>query len=232
MNHLLKVMTRKHHTEMRGVLSRYINPESVVFDVGGHAGQFTKLFSDMASSGQVFVFEPAIYSRSILQIMASMKFLQNVYILPFGLSNKVKHAEIYTPVKKSGSLGYGLAFVGSDENYNRQVIASDIILSTIDHVVNTLAIKKVDFIKADIEGSELKMLRGAENTLRQFHPVLMIELNDESLARNRNTSRQLMDFVKNIGYQKIKKISVENGVVIDECGFDEESYEGDYIIES
>ncbi len=229
MNHLLKVMTRKHHTEMRGVLSRYINPESVVFDVGGHAGQFTKLFSDMASSGQVFVFEPAIYSRSILQIMAGMKFLQNVYILPFGLSNKVKHAEIYTPVKKSGSLGYGLAFVGSNENYKREVIASDIILSTMDHVVNTLAINKVDFIKADIEGSELLLLQGGKETLKKYKPVLLLEISDKALERNNHSGRELVSFLREVGYQKIEKINVETGVVECEVKFAEAEFNGDYL---
>ncbi len=231
-NHLIKSILRQDHKRMKLLLSKYINEQSIVVDVGGHAGQFTKIFAELAENGQVFSFEPSVYSRSILQTMVGIKFMPNVFVLPFGLGSTPKVANINTPVKKSGSLGYGLAFVGSDNNSKREMVSSEIRLSTIDFMMGCLAIQGVDFIKADIEGSELEMLRGAEKTLREFHPVLMIELNDESLARNQSSSRQLIDFVKNMGYRKIKKISVEKGEIIGEYGFDEESYEGDYIIES
>lgn len=32
------------------------------------------------------------------------------------------------------------------------------------------------YLKADIEGSEMRMLRGAENTIKNFHPKLAISV--------------------------------------------------------
>jgi FkbM family methyltransferase len=47
---------------------------------------------------------------------------------------------------------------------------------TIDDTVTRLSLPRVDFIKMDIEGAELHALKGAENTLRQFHPKVAISL--------------------------------------------------------
>ena len=52
----------------------------------------------------------------------------------------------------------------------------DVPTETIDHLVQTGRIERVDFIKMDIEGSELAALRGAEASLRRFKPRLAISL--------------------------------------------------------
>ena len=229
LNHLFKVMTRSHHKELQPLLSHYIKNDSVVFDVGGHAGQFTKLFARMASKGKVFVFEPSVYSRSILQIMVGLKFLQHVFVLPFGLSDRVSQATIHTPVKKRGSLGYGLAFVGSTENSQRELVSSDIILSTLDQVVAGLGVDRVDFIKADIEGSELLLLQGAETTLKNHHPALLLEISDAALARNKHSGKALVEYLQQLGYQKMLKVNIETAMLEREVGFDENEFNGDYI---
>lgn len=45
---------------------------------------------------------------------------------------------------------------------------------TIDNFVKEYGLKKVDFIKADIEGAERKMLKGASETLKKYAPKLSI----------------------------------------------------------
>lgn len=47
---------------------------------------------------------------------------------------------------------------------------------SIDDTVKNLSLPRVDFIKMDIEGAELHALKGAETTLRQFHPKVAISL--------------------------------------------------------
>lgn len=228
-NHLFKALTRSHHGNLQVLLSSLIRDDSVIFDVGGHAGQFTKLFSRMVPQGQVYTFEPSIYSRSILQVMTGLKYLQNVYVLPFGLAEKPGHAEIHTPIKKKGSLGYGLAFVGSKENYQREVVSSQILLSTVDHVVESLAINRLDFIKADIEGGEFSLLSGAEETLKKYKPALLLEIDDYALQRNHHSGRQLVNFLFGMGYNSIQQIDIEKAEIISTVDFSQESFNGDYL---
>ena len=55
-----------------------------------------------------------------------------------------------------------------DERYIECTILS------IDQLVADKGIEHVDFIKMDIEGSELDALKGAEKTIRRFRPKLAI----------------------------------------------------------
>ena len=47
---------------------------------------------------------------------------------------------------------------------------------SIDDLVAQNGLDRVDFIKLDIEGAELRTLKGAEHTLNRFHPLLAISL--------------------------------------------------------
>ena len=58
--------------------------------------------------------------------------------------------------------------INDDEN------TESVTVTTIDEFVRTNNIEKVDFIKADIEGAERDMLRGAAETLKKYAPKLAI----------------------------------------------------------
>jgi len=47
---------------------------------------------------------------------------------------------------------------------------------SVDDFVKQRALKRVDFVKMDVEGAELKVLKGAEKTIRRFRPKLAIAL--------------------------------------------------------
>ena len=54
-------------------------------------------------------------------------------------------------------------------------------LTTVDNIVRELHLSRVDFIKMDIEGAEVRALHGAKETLQRFRPRLSIatEHNDD-----------------------------------------------------
>ncbi len=64
--HLFKALTKQHHQEYIPLLKSVISDDSIIIDVGAHAGQFTKLFSTIVPNGRVYAFEPGSYTSSIL----------------------------------------------------------------------------------------------------------------------------------------------------------------------
>ncbi|MCH7635742.1 MAG: FkbM family methyltransferase, partial [Proteobacteria bacterium] len=79
-------------------------------------------------------------------------------------------------------------------------ISDSISLTTIDRIAVSEDLRRLDFIKADIEGWELRMIVGAEQTLLRFRPNLMVEVNSEALARAGDTPDSLFSYFASIDY--------------------------------
>ena len=197
--HLFKAIFKKHHRELKPVFERYIPNNGVVIDVGGHAGQFSKMFADIAQQGCIFTFEPATYARTILHTVLFLNKKHNVVVVPAGLGAHGGCEIINIPLKRKRSLGFGLSHIG-DENSGRIVVREPVVLITLDEFIIKTGIERVDFIKADIEGWELKMLEGARETLKRFRPTIMIELNEDHLKRAGDSLADTWSFLTTIGY--------------------------------
>jgi hypothetical protein len=59
----------------------------------------------------------------------------------------------------------------------------------------------IKLIKVDIEGAEMKFLKGAENILKRFEPILIMEVQDWSLNKFGSSSKELISFLKSLNYQ-------------------------------
>ncbi|MGH7047095.1 MAG: FkbM family methyltransferase [Stellaceae bacterium] len=198
--HLFKAVTRQHHRTLAPALSRLVPAAGIVLDVGAHAGQFTKLFAGIASAGRVYAFEPGSYARSLLRAVVWLHRLDNVEILPLALAAAPGLARLNLPIKNSGSYGFGLSHLGPPADRWHRVATELVALTTIDAVIAALGIDRVDFIKADIEGWELSLLRGGEETLRRFRPRLLIELSQAHLDRAGDRLADAFAFLDRLGY--------------------------------
>ena len=73
-------------------------------------------------------------------------------------------------------------------------------MTTLDAVVAALGLDRLDFIKADIEGWELRLLHGDQDSLRRFRPHLMLELATGHLARAGDRLDDAFAFLEELGY--------------------------------
>ena len=199
--HLLKATTQQHHRALAPTIARLVPPTAVVFDVGAHAGQYTKLFARAAHRGRVYAFEPGSYARSILRTVVWLHRLSNVAVVPIALGSEVRLHTLTIPLKSSGSLGFGLSHLGKPSERWRAVAQEIVALTTVDRVVKTLDLDRLDFIKADIEGWELRLLQGAENTLARFRPRLLLELSGPALAHAGDRLEDAFAFLAARGYR-------------------------------
>ena len=211
--HLAKAVLRQHHRELLPVLRPLIPDDGVVFDVGGHAGQFAKLFAGLTPRGRVYSFEPGGYARSILTRVVRFRRLRNVTVVPTGLSDAAGSAVLHMPVKASGSYGFGLSHLGSGETDRRQR-DEQIGLTTIDAFCEREALPRLDFIKADIEGWELRMLAGGARAIARFRPVILIEVSAAHLARAGDAVEDLWGFLENLGYRPAPLATAGRGLTV------------------
>ena len=153
-------------------------------------------------------FEPGSYALSILRPAIRFNRIRNVTVFPNGLGDAAAELRLSVPIKPSGSVGYGLSHVSTvnsklddERRVGWRYIEESISISTIDEVVAAQRIDRVDFIKADIEGWEMRMLAGAEATILRHHPSLMIEVVGEHLARAGDRSDALFKYLAGFGYR-------------------------------
>jgi FkbM family methyltransferase len=202
--HLLKATTQQHHRALAPMIARLVTSNAVVFDVGAHAGQYTKLFARAAADGKVYAFEPASYARSILHTVVWVRRLSNVAVVPIALGSEARLDTLTIPLKRSASFGFGLSHLGNPSARWAAVSQEIVAIATIDGIVDALELDRLDFVKADIEGWELRLLHGAERSLERFRPRLLLELTGAALARAGDRLDDAFAFLTTRGYRAFR----------------------------
>ncbi|MGC1304165.1 MAG: FkbM family methyltransferase [Caulobacteraceae bacterium] len=197
--HVAKAALRQHHGELEQLFKPFVPEDAVVMDVGAHAGQFTKLFARMARTGKVYAVEPSLYARSILRPALAWNRIRNVRVLPMGLSDAPGAAVLYTPLTPRGSLGYGRAHLRDGPQGDAHMVQTT-ALQTLDAMVEREGIGRLDFIKVDVEGWEVQVIKGGLDTIARFKPALFLEVSAEWLTRGRHTPDDLWALLQPFGY--------------------------------
>lgn len=197
--HLFKASTQQHHSELRGLFAPHVPGDGVIVDIGAHAGQFSKLFARMAPAGQVYAFEPSAYARSIMAPAIRFNRLRNVTLIPAGLSDTAGRLTLHTPLKRSSALGYGVAHLGGGAG--GASLDQTVDLTTLDAFAALQGFGRLDLIKADVEGWEMRALKGGEDTLARFRPTLYLEIDGALLSRAGDSPGALFDWLGALGYR-------------------------------
>ena len=145
----------------------YPKEGDTVFDIGGYKGDTAIYFADkVGPNGKVYVFEPTWANFNDLTYNVNVNNMQDI-ILPIqkGMSDKAGYM-------KMCSLDSGVPWAFFDELKG----AEQVVISTIDDAFKNLKLSRLDYIKMDVEGFELDVLRGGEKTIKDMKPQMVIPL--------------------------------------------------------
>ncbi len=133
----------------------------IVVDAGGCWGDTALYFAQRAESVYCYECIPS-----------------NIKILKKNLELNPELAEKISLVSKALYREPGKTMIFSDHGPGSHSAAEGVTVTTdtIDNLVNTARLQRVDFIKMDIEGAEIDALIGAERTIRSYRPRLAISL--------------------------------------------------------
>lgn len=142
-----------------------------VLDLGANLGLFSLFASkEIGSFGRVFAFEPNMAASSFLLKNLKNNNIDNVNILNYAVGDQ--NQEVYFNVDQKDT--FGSSFI-DNERLDKDKLQK-IWQVSIDNFVLENNIQRVDFIKADIEGAERLMLKGAEQTIKRFKPTIAIRI--------------------------------------------------------
>jgi len=149
----------------RGNVEIAPSPGDHAIDAGGCFGDTALGFADaVGDAGHVHVFDPLPRHCAIMRQAVAMnpELAPRISIHPYGLTDHVTEVA-ESPVDDRIHPGARLA-------------ESGVPTLTVDETVSRYGVPRIDFIKMDIEGSELAALQGAESSLRRWRPKLAISL--------------------------------------------------------
>ncbi|MEZ5923405.1 MAG: FkbM family methyltransferase [Hyphomicrobiaceae bacterium] len=174
-----------------------IAPENTVYDIGGHIGYLTLFFAQLVGpAGRVHVFEPG--ENNLPYIERNIAGHANVTLVRKGAAAESGKATIYLESLAGQNNSLVPEFEGLSRNAAMadpravRVVAREIDVTTIDdYVAKTGA--PPDFVKIDVEGFELEVLRGMARVLRRHRPIVMVEV-------QRNQA-EVLALLKKAGYR-------------------------------
>ncbi len=152
---------------------RLISPGSIVLDIGANSGLFSLLAARRGPAVAVHAVEPVARVFSLLTSNVALNGASNVTCHHLACSDRsgpaIMHVPSAEPVPVMASLFAG--WCDAAESIEEQV---DCV--TVDDMVGTLGVGRVDVIKIDAEGSEDAVLRGGWRTLDEHRPFVLAEV--------------------------------------------------------
>lgn len=172
-------------------LVQKINPGDVVLDVGAHVGHFTKSVAGRVR--QVVAIEP--WSRNVLKIQSLG--LPNVLVLPAAAWSKSEERTFFiSQASSEGSLFGTETSVGNTGMGGPKFGEAKVLAVALDELLPLFEnYGRLDFVKMDIEGSEVEALKGSRQLIRRFRPFMVIELH--------NTAEGVKALLDEIGYEVV-----------------------------
>ena len=171
----------------------YIPKAAVFFDIGANVGTYLFRLEKRLSPHQIYAFEPnpKLYFR-LKRIFPEM------HIYRLALSDKNETADFKIPVINGETYNSrGTLHTQFFENGEENHFTEKVKVMKLDDWAGLENLKRLDFIKIDVEGNEMETLRGAEKTIKKFKPVLMVEMEQR---HHEKPLQQMVSEIENWNY--------------------------------
>lgn len=183
------------------LLDRVLLPDMVFIDVGANVGEHTLFAARRLYEGQVVAFEPVAVLYERLTFNVASNHFGNVRTIMKGLADHPAQLPIYSAQGHfaDGCINEGLPTLFQSDTRSLPIQTIDVV--RLDDMVAHLGLAKVSVIKVDVEGAELVVLRGAERTITNYRPIVLIEVNQDTCRAAGYHASDLLDYLSRFGYR-------------------------------
>jgi FkbM family methyltransferase len=170
----LRRFSQRNEPEV-AIVQRLVGEGEHVVDVGAHVGWYTKVLSEAVGlDGLVYSIEPIPNTFTLLQRCVDRLKLTNVVTRSCAISDvDHKAAVMYVPMQ-AGGYNFYMSSLEVAEPGERD-LGFSVELRSLDGLFENPR-EDITFIKCDVEGHALPVIKGALRLLRRCRPGLMIEI--------------------------------------------------------
>lgn len=152
---------------------QYIKDSFHIVDVGANIGIFSLFANHLSCNGMAYAFEPATKPFNFLQkTIGENNLSEHIRIFNKALGNKEGRAKLLTSsnmLETSSTIKDSDFAKGKEEIFHK---SEEVLVSTLDNLIEAGTINQVDFLKIDAEGYEKQIISGAEKTIKRFTPTI------------------------------------------------------------
>lgn len=153
-------------------LTEFLPKDAVFMDVGANVGHFLYQLEYHLFPQNIYAFEP---NKSLNKKLKRL--FPKVQLFSVALSDENTVAEFKIPVLRGEQVNSrGTLQTDFKEENEEKTVIQKVKVVKLDDFAPIQNLKKLDFIKIDVEGNEMKTLRGAKETILKFKPTLMVEM--------------------------------------------------------
>jgi len=151
-------------------IKKVLTSDSVFMDVGANVGAYLFTLENHLKPENIFAFEP---NQQLFKRLGRL--FPKVNLFSVALSDISTIAEFKIPVINGEKVHTrGTLQTSIKEKNEEKTILQKVEVKPLDEL--NLNLKRLDFIKIDVEGNEMQTLRGAKKTIEKYKPILMVEM--------------------------------------------------------
>jgi FkbM family methyltransferase len=169
-----------------------------VIDIGANIGIATVAIAKrIRRGGKLYSFEPLPEYFDILKDNVSSNGLENVKVYELAVTDQVGRAPFYQKELSSGIV------------FEEEAKKFEVPTTTIDRFLSEEKAERIDLINMDCEGSELLVLRGAEETLSKNKVKIFCEIHHDFLKQLGQSVEDIIQYLQGLEFQ-VQSVSLND----------------------
>lgn len=183
--------------EIQTVLNN-IKSNSIIVDVGACYGEYTLLCANKAKDGTVIAIEPNPYHFELLKKGIEANNFKNVILVNMALSDKEEEVDFYIGNEHMEGSTLFKDKMTQELGHNNKHEIIKVKSITLDKLLSNFNIDKIDILKIDAEGAELKIIKGAKNTLKNSKNLkILTEFGTNAISSSGESPIEYLTFLIN-----------------------------------
>jgi FkbM family methyltransferase len=151
----------------------------------------------VGSTGKVIALEPSSREFTRLERNLRLNRTANVTALRMAASDHEG-----TAILRLAEFGHeGLNTLGQFAYSVEQEAIEEVRVITLDSIIESHNLARIDILKMDVEGGELNALKGAQSILALHKPIILLEIVEAALKHQGASREAVLDFLQSFGYR-------------------------------
>jgi FkbM family methyltransferase len=170
-------------------IDQFVKSRLASVDVGANSGLYSLYLSRKFK--KVYAFEPV---PELYNTLLKSK-LKNTQVFNIALSEKNEEGILYIPISDKTNKNTEASLVNYADKDNALVRKISVTCRTLD----SFDITDLDFMKIDVEGHEIEVIKGSIETIKKYSPTLLVEI-EQRWQKNNSLISETFKYLKDLGY--------------------------------